>query len=180
MQDGQGFEIYEENEFPLAYLMTFRTFGTWLHGDERESIGRDGRNHYGKPWIQPKPEFESTMKDEMKQAPFILTRPMCRVVELAFKELCQRRGYGLSAVNVRTNHAHAVVSAQMKPERIADALKANATKMLREELLISSETKVWSRGRSRRYLWKPRHVSGAVDYVLYCQSDVPFDLVDCK
>lgn len=178
MQDDYGFEIFDENEFPLAYLLTFRTFGTWLHGDERESIGRDGRNHYGNPRIKPKPELESVMKGEMKQPPFILTKPMRRVVELAIREICLRRGYGLSAVNVRTNQAHAVVSAQMKPERIADALKANATKMLREELLISPDTKVWSRGRSRRYLWKPRHVSGAIDYVLYCQSDLPFDLVD--
>ena len=173
MQDDHGFEIFEENEFPLAYLFTFRTFGTWLHGDERESIGRDGRNHYGKPRIQPNPEFESAMKDEMKHTPFILTKPMRRTVEFAIKELCQRRGYGLLAANTRTN-----LSAQMKPERIADALKANATKMLRQELLISSSTKVWSRGRSRRYLWKPRHVSGAIDYVLYCQSDLPFDLAD--
>ncbi|MBK7512907.1 MAG: transposase [Chloracidobacterium sp.] len=178
MQDAHGIEIYEENDFLLAYLLTFRTFGTWLHGDERLSVGRDGRNHYGKPRIHPKPEFETAMKGEMKQPPFILTKPMRRIVESAIKELCQRRGYGLSAVNVRTNHAHAVVSAQMKPERIADALKANATKMLREELLISSDTKVWSRGRSRKYLWKPKHVSGAIDYVLYCQSDIPFELLD--
>lgn len=32
MLDEYGFEIYEENEFPIAYLLTFRTFGTWLHG----------------------------------------------------------------------------------------------------------------------------------------------------
>lgn len=178
MLDDYGVEMYEENEFPLAYLLTFRTFGTWLHGDERESVGRDGRSRYGKPRIQSKPEFESAMKEELKQPPFIFTKPMRRVVESAFKDLCPRRGYGLLAVNVRKNHAHAVISAQAKPERIADALKANATKILREELLICSDTKVWSRGRSRRYLWKPRHVSGAIDYVLYCQSDLPFDLVD--
>ena len=62
MLDDYGFEIYEENEFPLAYLLTFRTFGSWLHGDEQESVGRDGRNHYGKPRIQPKPEFKAAMK----------------------------------------------------------------------------------------------------------------------
>lgn len=130
MQDENGSELFEENVFPLAYLLTFRTFGTWLHGDERESIGRDGRNYYGKPRIQPKPEFELAIKEQMKQPPFILTKPMRRIVESAIKELCHRRGDGLSAVNVRSNHAHAVVSAHMKPERIADALKANATKML--------------------------------------------------
>jgi hypothetical protein len=33
MLDDYGFEIYEENEFPIAYLLPVRTFGTWLHGD---------------------------------------------------------------------------------------------------------------------------------------------------
>ena len=37
---------------------------------------------------------------------------------------------------MRSNHAHAVVSAQAKPERIADAFKAFATKKLREENLL--------------------------------------------
>ncbi|HMT07731.1 MAG TPA: hypothetical protein PKA82_06975 [Pyrinomonadaceae bacterium] len=23
---------FDENEFPLGYLITFRTYGTWLHG----------------------------------------------------------------------------------------------------------------------------------------------------
>ncbi len=36
--DDYGFERYEENSFPIAYLLTWRTFGTWLHGDERTSM----------------------------------------------------------------------------------------------------------------------------------------------
>lgn len=175
MQDPTDDDAFEENGFPLAYLITFRTFGTWLHGDERRSVGRNGRNIFGTPRIQPNREFNTAMKEQTKDPEFILTTPMRNVVELAIKELCQRRDYGLFAVNVRTNHVHAVVSAHAKPERIADALKANATKTLRDAALVSSETKVWSRGRSRRYLWKPRHVRGAIDYTLYCQGDEPFD-----
>ena len=93
-------------------------------------------------------DFESAMKAETKQPPFILTNPMRRIVELAITELCERRGYGLSAVNVRTNHAHAVVSAQTKPERIVDALKANATKLLRENCLFLSKLKYGHEGEA--------------------------------
>jgi REP element-mobilizing transposase RayT len=111
------------------------------------------------------------MSDEMGQGPFIFNDQMRRVVDGAIRELCGRRGYGLKALNVRTNHAHVVLSAAQKPERIVDALKANATKALREIGLISVDTKVWSRGRSRRYLWKPRHISAAIEYTLYGQGD---------
>ncbi len=62
MLDDYGFEIYEENAFPIAYLLTFRTFGTWLHGDERGALqrSRDPRFktitfrqtcHCGKRWF---------------------------------------------------------------------------------------------------------------------------------
>ena len=53
MLDEYGFEIYEENAYPIAYLLTFRTFGTWLRGDERSSVRRNGNNRYGGPGVIP-------------------------------------------------------------------------------------------------------------------------------
>jgi REP element-mobilizing transposase RayT len=176
MLDDYGFEIYEENQFPLAYLITIRTFGTWLHGDERGAVDRHGKNIYGTADIAPNKKLEEMMKIELKQAAMIFTDEQRRVVEIAIADLCREKGYFLHAVNVRTNHVHAVVSAQMKPERIADALKARATKKLREARLASSELKIWSRGRSRRYLWKPKHLALAIDYVIYGQGDMPFEV----
>src|SRR5262249_42685946 len=43
---------------PLAYLITFRCYGTWLHGDERGSTDRH-RNQYGTPFI-PSNEYWHT------------------------------------------------------------------------------------------------------------------------
>ena len=178
MFDEYGFEVYEENEFPLAYLITIRTFGTWLHGDERHSVDRHGQNTYGTPDIAPNKKLKQIMEDELKQSPVILNDAQRAVTDTAIKQLCEKRKYFLHAINVRTNHAHAVVTAQMKPERIADAFKAFATKKMREENLFSKELKIWSRGRSRQYLWKPRHVELAIDYVLYGQGDLPFEIED--
>jgi REP element-mobilizing transposase RayT len=178
MLDDDGFEIYEENEFPLAYLITIRTFGTWLHGDERLSVDRHGMNVYGTTAIAPNPKLNTLMKSELKQPPMIFNDQQRNVVEVAIRELCEQRKYDLKAINVRTNHAHAVISVQASPERIADACKAFATKKLREEKLVDPEAKIWSRGRSRRYLWKPRHVELAIEYVLHGQGEVPFEIGD--
>ncbi|MBS1790237.1 MAG: hypothetical protein JST85_21105 [Acidobacteria bacterium] len=176
MLDDYGFELFEQNEFPLAYLITIRTFGTWLHGDERLSVGRDGQNIYGTPAIPPNQKLHELMQSELKQRAVIFNEQQRKVVEVAIRELCEQRNNNLKAINVRTNRAHAVLSAQTRPERIADACKAFATKRLREEKLVSPEMKVWSRGRSRRYLWKPRHVELAIAYVLYGQDDQPFEI----
>ena len=177
MIDDNGFEIYENNRFPLAYLLTFRTYGTWLHGDERHSVDRRN-NVYGTPDIAPQRKLNEKMNSELKQPVIILDDLQRIAVESAIKELCGQRKYHLQAINVRSNHVHAVVSVAAKPERIADAFKAFATKKLREENLIEKELQIWSRGRSNRYLWKPHHVTSAIDYVLYSQGDLPFELED--
>ena len=155
----------------MAYLITFRTYATWLHGDDRHSVDRHGRHIYGTPDIPPNENLRNKRKSAMKSAKFILSAIQRSTVDLAIRALCKKRGYNLRAINVRTNHVHIVVSATARPERIADAFKASSTIRLREENLIDQDVKIWSRGRSRRYLWKPRHVELAIAYVLYGQGD---------
>lgn len=173
MLDDYGFEIYEENPLPIAYLITFRTYGTWLHGDERGSAGRSP-NIYRRRDVAPNEGLEETMQWRAKQDPVILSPSERTIVENAVKEVCERRRYDLKAVNARTNHVHVVVSADTMPERIADAFKAYSTLKLREVGLRSE--RIWSHGRSRKYLWKPRHVEAAIHYVLFEQGDRPFDI----
>jgi REP element-mobilizing transposase RayT len=175
MLDEYGFELYEENVFPLAYLLTFRTFGTWLHGDIRWSVGRSRPSPRESKVIQPNVPLYETMADEMNQPPVILDEDQRVAVEEAISEVCENRGYFLRAVNARTNHVHAVVRAQIKPEPIINTFKAYSTRKLRDKKLFARDLKVWSRGKSRRYLWKPHHVLAGVDYVLYSQGWVPFE-----
>ncbi len=175
MLDDYGFEIYEENTFPLAYLITFRTYGTWLHGDERSSVNRGRRGVAGTVKLDPNVPLEEIMREEMKQAPVIFNLSQRNAVDEAIRLLCSERNYILRALNVRSNHVHSAVTVNTKPERVADAMKAFSTKHLRELGLVSPQARVWSRGRSRRYLWKPSQVEAAVNYVLYCQGDLPFD-----
>lgn len=175
--DDYGFEIYEENPFPLAYLLTFRTFGTWLHGDARTSIERCRDKRFGTIKLEPNVPLREKMVSGMKQQPIILTPEHRLIVDASIKETCNFRGYRPFAVNVRTNHAHAVISASVKPEKIVNDLKAYATRRLREAGEIPGSLKIWARGASTRYLWKPKFVAAAVDYVLYSQGDVPFEAV---
>ena len=107
----------------------------------------------------------------MKEEPVLLNETQRAIVKEAIDEVCEHRRYDLKAINVRTNHAHAVVSAQSKPEPIVNAFKSYSTRRLREAGLLGSQVHPWARGRSRRYLWKSQHVSRAIDYVLYGQGD---------
>lgn len=107
--DDHGFEIYEENPFPLGYLITFRTYGTWLHGDQRTSMQRVHDENDRSVCLAPNVPLEDRMFEELKQAPTVLSRNQRIVVEAAIRETCEFRSYGLPALNVRSNHAHVVV-----------------------------------------------------------------------
>jgi REP element-mobilizing transposase RayT len=169
-------ENWDEAEFPLAYLITIRTRGTWLHGDERFSVDtHDGLNIFGTPKRPKNSNLTKVMSAKMTDPPFRLNKQQRRVVMAAIEEVCRVRDYTLHALSVRSNHAHVVVRAPVRPENIANTFKAYATRKLRESSLIDDTVRPWSRGRSRRYLWKPNHLDGAIDYVMFCQSDHPFE-----
>jgi REP element-mobilizing transposase RayT len=130
-------------------------------------------NTYGTPRRAANARLEARMKINMTKKPFLLDTEQRNAVQSAIEEVCTHRMYHLHASNVRTNHFHAVVSAKSKPGPIADAFKSYATRKLRELQLIGSNERPWARGKSRRYLWKPKHVSRAIHYVLYEQGDIP-------
>lgn len=160
-----------EGNYPLAYLITMRSYGTWLHGDEKGSVGRQEFNIYGTPRMFQSEKLKDLMKKQMKQKPTILDKKERICVLEAVKEVCDFRGYEMLAVNIRTNHLHAVVSANIKPDKIVNDFKAYATRKLREAKLVEKDKIIWVRGKSCRYLWKLKHVEIAVEYVLFGQGD---------
>ena len=168
---------FDDNEFPLAYLITFRCYGTWLHGDDRGSMDRK-HNAYGTPRIAPNPRFEHSDSTQLKQLPLILDARQRKVVEAAVREVCDHRKYFLCAINVRTNHAHSVVTAMQKPETVLSAFKSYSTRALRRASLITPTCKLWARHGSTLYLWKEQDVAKAVAYVVFGQGDELFKLDD--
>ena len=163
--------MWNDTDTPLAYLITFRCYGTWLHGDERGSVDRRS-NQYGTPRIPSSPRWNAASSASLKHPPVNLDAAMRSSVEKAIKETCSIRGWPLYAMNVRTNHAHSVVAAGgVDPSKILLALKANATRKLREDGVLANDHSPLSDRGSKRYLWNDSSVTSAIDYVLYGQGD---------
>ncbi len=163
--------MWNDTDIPLALLITFRAYGTWLHGDERGSVDRHD-NTYGSPRIPPNDHLKSISAARLKRAPVKLDVRRRQAIQSAVIETCSKRGWGLYAFNVRTNHVHTVINAGGKsPDLVLNAIKANATRRMRENgSWISSKTP-WAEKGSKRRLWNERHVHAAVEYVLFGQGD---------
>src|SRR5205823_1402029 len=119
-----------DTDIPLAHLITFRSYGTWLHGDTRGSIDRS-HNRYKSPYIPANKKWLAHNKSQLQCQPLIMNAKQRNSVELAVRQTCEKRKWDLQAVSVRTNHVHLVVSIGVQtPERALAAFKANATRQL--------------------------------------------------
>lgn len=167
--------MWNDTDFPLAYLISFRCYGTWLHGDERGSTDRFHRN-YKSPHIAANERWRQYNRRTLKSEPVTLGAAQRQSVETAITETCSIRGWKLHATNVRTNHVHVVLSiGQAKASRALNALKANATRKLREDGNWKSARSPWADKGSQRYLWNERSVALAIDYVINGQGGDPPD-----
>jgi REP element-mobilizing transposase RayT len=162
--------MWNDTDTPLAYLITFRCHGTWLHGDGRGSIDRFN-NRYQSPYIPADERRLNHNAHKLKGEPVALDAGRRAAVVRAVRETCGSRGWLLRAVNVRTNHVHVVASVgNARPERALNALKANATRQMRCDGCWVHAYSPWADKGSTRYLWDERSVERAVEYVVNGQG----------
>ena len=145
--------MWNDTDTPLAFLITVRTYGTWLHGDGRGSVDRF-MNKYGSPRIPKRDARFAYNKSIMKADSVVLDAAQRNAVETAIREVCEHRKWRLWAVNVRTNHFHVVVTnGDPKPYKALNAFKAYATRKMREAECWKSERSPWVDKGSERWLW---------------------------
>ncbi len=154
----------QQDTFPLAYFLTMRTYGTWLHGDERGSMDAT-HNGWRTPRLPPDHDRKSMASVHMRGQPYLLAAESAALVEKTTGEVCVHRGWHLYRVHARTNHVHVVLGAQFPPERIMSDLKAWCTRRLRENGFAQPKQDVWVEHGSTPYLWTEAQLQGAIDYV---------------
>jgi REP element-mobilizing transposase RayT len=161
---------WNDTGIPLAYLFTFRCYGTWLHGDKRGSIDKFN-NKYNTPYLPVNQDWHDFTTKILKYNPVKLDSKMRNSVETSLRETCKIRGWELYAINARTNHVHLVISiGSYSSKRALISLKANATRKMREDNVWKFEHSPWSEKGSRKFLWNEKSVEIAIDYVINGQG----------
>jgi REP element-mobilizing transposase RayT len=149
----------------MAYLLTFTTYGTWLHGDRRGSVD-PAHAGFDSPTLTPNGRRRTAMRAHMDSPEISLSAARRTAIEAAIREVCRHRGWALEAINVRTNHVHVVVGATDAPERMLNDFKAYATRRCRGAGLLDIGQRLWTRHGSTRYLWTERDIELATEYVV--------------
>ena len=150
---------------PIAYFITFTTFGTWLHGDPRKSvIHRQGFSEQ----IDPNAAFYRYEQVQLKHPPVTLDSHQRKIVQDVIVRHCNLRQWRLFALHVRTNHIHIVVQADRTIDQVMKELKSWATRLLRQNGLCVPV--VWTSGGSCNYIFKSSKLLEKVHYVIHEQG----------
>jgi len=157
----------------LAYFISFRCHGTWLHGDERGSMDRTKHNIRGGDVIPPDKRRQDRESEQCKHPPVSLNRECRNIVAQTIREVCDQRGWFLQALSVQKDHVHLVVTADREPELVMTSLKTWSTRGLRATGLMNPKIKPWSRHGSTRWLWTENEVHEACVYVDEGQAEPP-------
>lgn len=112
---------------PIAYFLTWSTYGTWLPGDER------GWVEFRHGWQLPDPIRKLEAEARMTEDSCKLNAAQRQLVEATIAKHCEIRRWVLHAANCRSNHLHIVLSADRHPNVVREQLKAWCTRRLKEQ-----------------------------------------------
>jgi len=149
---------------PLAFFLTWPTYGTWLPGDAR------GWTEYRHGWQMPDPARELESSAKMKEDACILTLQQRELVQRQVKQTCEHRGWTLHGVSCRSNHIHLVVTAvETHPKKVRIDIKAWCTRRLKQAYEPSREN-WWAERGSQRFINDEFSLHRAIEYTREAQD----------
>ena len=153
---------------PLAYFLTWTTYGTWLPRDDRGWAKRK------KGFQDPQPKLREWSDRKLEEPPCTLSLRQRALVDQTIRERCEMRGWKLWAVNVRSNHVHVVVFARdTSPAKVRNEFKARCSARLSEDRAaqgLPTRRRWWTERGSLRYLNDEGSLEAAILYVNEAQD----------
>ena len=141
----------------IAFFSTWTTYGSWLPGDGRGWCGRPGEVD----WADTLRARLATLR--MANDATTLDAGQRSLVEATVAAHCVFRGWVLHAVNCRSNHAHAVVTADRTLAIPREQFKAWCSRKLSEA--GPARANWWSERGWDEYLDDEEALAVVIDYV---------------
>ena len=149
---------------PLAYHITWGTYGTRLHGDARGTVDRD-HNEYGTPVLGPDPERQRIEQQRLKFPPVVLTTDERQFVESTVPDVCRRGHWDYVESAAGPDHVHTVLSSPFDPETIRRLLKRWIGQTLSDRRPLPPGATWWAEDGSIRWISDHWYLGNAAYYV---------------
>jgi REP element-mobilizing transposase RayT len=151
--------------YPLAYHITFGTYGTRLHGSDRPTVDRS-QNKFGEPIIGKDPQWETIERSLLKFPPRILTIEQRLLVEKTIPAICSRGGWTHITTAAAKDHVHNIISARVEGSDIRKWLKRWISQEMSKKWPLLPEQVWWAECGSVKWIWEMDYYDRATDYVI--------------
>jgi REP element-mobilizing transposase RayT len=149
---------------PLAYHITWGTYGTRLHGDDRGIVLRD-QNQFGEPIIGADSDLDRAESANLRFPPRFLTPEQRRFIESVYPEICTRGNWEPIVIAAAPDHVHTVLRGAADGQDIRKWLKRWMTQALSSRWTLHPGELWWAECGSVKWIWKPDYFDRVVNYV---------------
>ncbi len=167
---------------PLAYHITFGTYGTRLHGDERGTVDR-GHNRHGEPIIGECKAWRWAARNRLAHPPVVLARLERLFVEEALPRVCLRGGWLLHMCAAQEDHVHVMLTASADGAAVRRWLKRWLSQALTRRFpgavprpgpdgatpeparRVEARAVWWAEGGSVKWVWDQAYFTRVFTYV---------------
>ena len=133
---------------PLAYHITFGTYGTRLHGDSRGTVDRSANNP-GDPIIGSDPDRWEFERSRLRFKPVELTPAQRQLIELVLPSVCERGGWQLHIGSAKKDHCHILLTSERDGEAVRKWIKRWLGEQLSPRVAIAPGGNLVGRMRQR-------------------------------
>ncbi len=150
--------------FPLAYHLTWGTYGTRLHGDQRGTVDRSA-NNYGDPIVGQDGDWQREESSLLRFPPRVLTFDQRLFIEQVLPAICVRGRWTLIVAAAAPDHVHVVLCAEVDGKDIRKWLKRWVSDALSEHWALDPQQVWWAECGSVKWVWNQEYRRQVIGYV---------------
>jgi len=150
---------------PIAYHITFGTYGTRLHGDPRGTVDRK-HNKPGEPIIGKNTAWERYERNLLRFEPVILTSEQRHFIEQYLPDVCERGGWKLHLAAAQHDHVHCLISTPSEGKTVRRLMKRWLGQALSDHWpKPDPAARWWADGGSVKWIWEEDYFERAWHYI---------------
>ena len=149
---------------PIAYHITFGTYGTRLHGDARGTVDRS-MNRPGDPIIGADASWWRTERDLLKFDPVVLTADQMRHAESVMPDICARGGWTFHTGAGGPDHVHILLTGDADGDAVRKWFKRWLGEALSSRWTLPQGATWWAECGSVKWVWDDDYFARVFDYV---------------
>jgi REP element-mobilizing transposase RayT len=149
---------------PLAYHITWGTYGTRLHGDRRGTVDRI-HNEFKAPIVQFEPDRWEAEVANLKFPPVRLTCEQRLRAEPLFPEICNRGHWEYLACAAAPDHIHLLLKSTFDPQTFRKLAKRWLGQELSKIWTPNEDNFWWSECGSIKWITDNSYLDNARRYI---------------